>query len=50
MLEDFTMPTNGSMIGLVNYAQEPGSVELRELPVPEIGEDDVLLNVHSVGI
>jgi alcohol dehydrogenase/L-iditol 2-dehydrogenase len=50
MLEDFTMPTNRSMIGLVNYAKEPGSVELRELPVPEIGEDDVLLNVHSVGI
>jgi L-iditol 2-dehydrogenase len=44
------MPTNGSMIGLVNYAKEPGSVELRELPVPEIGEDDVLLSVHSVGI
>jgi alcohol dehydrogenase/L-iditol 2-dehydrogenase len=50
MLEDFTMPTNGSMIGLVNYAKEPGSVELRELPVPDIGEDDVLLSVHSVGI
>ena len=44
------MPTKGSMIGLVNYAKEPGSVELRELPVPEIGEDDVLLSVHSVGI
>jgi L-iditol 2-dehydrogenase len=44
------MPTNGSMIGLVNYAKEPGSVELRELPVPDIGEDDVLLSVHSVGI
>ncbi len=44
------MPTHGSMIGLVNYAKEPGSVELRELPVPVIGEDDVLLSVHAVGI
>jgi L-iditol 2-dehydrogenase len=44
------MPGNESMIGLVNYAKEPGSVELRELPVPEISEDDVLLSVHSVGI
>jgi alcohol dehydrogenase/L-iditol 2-dehydrogenase len=40
----------GGMIGLVNYAKEPGSVELRELPVPEIGEGDVLLKVQAVGI
>jgi alcohol dehydrogenase/L-iditol 2-dehydrogenase len=38
------------MIGLVNYAAEPGSVELREVPVPEIGEDDVLLSVSAVSI
>src|SRR6516165_9252606 len=38
------------MIGLVNYAKEPGSVELREIPVPHIGEDDVLLRVEAVGI
>lgn len=38
------------MIGLVNYAKEPGSVELREIPVPHIGEDDVLLKVQAVGI
>src|SRR5215469_12016391 len=38
------------MIGLVNYAKEPGSVELREIPVPQIGEDDVLLRVEAVGI
>lgn len=44
------MLTNGSMIGLVNYAKEPGSVELRELPIPEIGEEDVLMSVHSAGI
>lgn len=39
-----------SMVGLVNFAKEPGSVELRELPIPEIGEEDVLLSVDSVGI
>src|SRR5579863_8859941 len=38
------------MIGLVNYAKEPGSVELREIPVPEIGHEDVLLSVKAVGI
>jgi L-iditol 2-dehydrogenase len=44
------MPNQESMIGLVNYAREAESVELRELPVPEIGDDDVLLRVDSVGI
>jgi L-iditol 2-dehydrogenase len=38
------------MVGLVNYAIEPHSVELREIPVPEIGEDDVLFKVEAVGI
>ena len=38
------------MIGLVNYGKEPGSAELREIPVPQIGEDDVLLRVDAVGI
>jgi alcohol dehydrogenase/L-iditol 2-dehydrogenase len=38
------------MIGLVNYAKEPGSVEIRDIPVPQIGEDDVLLRVEAVGI
>jgi alcohol dehydrogenase/L-iditol 2-dehydrogenase len=38
------------MIGLVNYAKEPGSVELREIPVPQFGEEDVLLKVDAVGI
>ncbi len=38
------------MIGLVNFAPEPHSVELRELPQPEIGEEDVLLAVEAVGI
>lgn len=39
-----------SMIGLVNFARDPHSVELREVPVPEIGEEEVLLSVESVGI
>jgi L-iditol 2-dehydrogenase len=38
------------MIGLVNYSKDPHSVELRELPVPEIGEEDVLFHVRAVGI
>lgn len=38
------------MPALVNYSSEPRAVELREVPVPEIGEDDVLLAVESVSI
>ncbi len=38
------------MIGLVNYSSAPHSVELREIPRPEIGEDDILLAVEAVGI
>ncbi|HMF74947.1 MAG TPA: alcohol dehydrogenase catalytic domain-containing protein [Bryobacteraceae bacterium] len=39
-----------SMPGLVNYSREPLSVELREVPVPEIGERDVLLRVGAVSV
>jgi L-iditol 2-dehydrogenase len=39
-----------SMPALVNYAREPFSVELREMPVPEIGERDVLLRVGAVSV
>jgi threonine dehydrogenase-like Zn-dependent dehydrogenase len=38
------------MIGLVNYAKDAHSVELRELPVPEIGEEDVLFSVQAVAV
>ena len=38
------------MPALVNYGAEPGSVELREVPVPEFGDEDVLLEVRAVGI
>ena len=40
----------GRMTALVNYAREPLSVELREAPVPEIGERDVLLRVGAVSV
>lgn len=39
-----------TMEAVVNYGQEPESVELREVPIPDIGEEDVLLEVRAVGI
>ena len=38
------------MPAVVNYAPEPSSVEIREVPVPEIGDQDVLLAVQAVGV
>ncbi len=35
---------------VVNFAPEKGSVELREMALPTIGEDDVLLEVANVGV
>ena len=35
---------------VVNFAPEKGSVEVREIPTPEIGPDDVLLEVANVGV
>ena len=35
---------------VVNFAPEPHSVEIRELERPEIGDDDVLLEVAAVGV
>src|SRR4051812_38002190 len=35
---------------VVNYAPRKGSVELRELERPTIGEEDVLLEVANVGV
>lgn len=37
-------------IAVVNFAPEKGSVELREIDRPEIGEEDVLLEVSNVGV
>ncbi len=41
---------NSKMPAIVNYAADPHSVELREVPVPEIGDEDVLLAVQAVGV
>jgi len=41
---------SATMPALVNYGREPLSVELREVPVPEIGERDVLLRVGAVSV
>jgi alcohol dehydrogenase/L-iditol 2-dehydrogenase len=41
---------NGAMPGLVNFSREPFSVELRDVPVPEIGDTDVLLRVGAVSV
>ncbi|HET6569809.1 MAG TPA: zinc-binding dehydrogenase, partial [Rhodothermales bacterium] len=38
------------MPGVVNFAPQEGSVEVREVPVPEIGEEDVLVRVEAVGV
>ncbi len=37
-------------IAVVNYAPEKGSVEIREIPVPTIGDEEVLLEVANVGV
>jgi alcohol dehydrogenase/L-iditol 2-dehydrogenase len=37
-------------MAVVNYAPEADSVELQEIPVPEIGPDEVLLEVAAVGV
>lgn len=38
------------MRALVKYANDPGAVEIREVPVPEIGPDDILLETKAVGV
>ncbi len=38
------------MAAVVQYDLIPGSVEVRELPIPEIGEDEVLLRVGGVSV
>ncbi len=39
-----------SFAAVVNFAPEPGSVEIREMEKPAIGEEDVLLEVAAVGV
>lgn len=38
------------MTAVVNFAPERGSVEIREIPTPEIGPEDVLLEMANVGV
>jgi alcohol dehydrogenase/L-iditol 2-dehydrogenase len=40
----------GTMQAVVNYAPGKHAVELRELPVPSIGDEDVLVSVQAVGV
>lgn len=44
------MPTLTQQNAVVQYALKPMGVELREMPVPEIGENDVLLHVGAVSV
>lgn len=39
-----------TMPAVVNYGPEALSVELRDVPIPTIGEEDVLLEVRAVGV
>jgi len=39
-----------TMTAVVQYEMKKGCVELRDMPVPEIGENDVLLRVRGVGV
>ena len=38
------------MRALVKYGNKPGEVEIREVPVPKIGDDDILLETKAAGI
>lgn len=38
------------MKAVVKYAMEDGSTEIRDVPIPEIGPADVLVEVDSIGI
>jgi L-iditol 2-dehydrogenase len=44
------MKSDHKQPAVVNYAREKGSVEIREVSRPAIGDDDVLLEVASVGV
>ena len=44
------MKSRKGWTAVVNYSKEKDSVELREVPTPEIGEDDVLIEVANVGV
>ena len=39
-----------TQVALVNFANEPNAVELRDIPIPTLGSHDVLLEVAAVGV
>lgn len=41
---------SNKMTAVVNYGAEPHSVALQSIPLPTIGDDDVLLKVEAVGV
>ena len=43
------MPSEKSL-AVVNYAEQKGSVDIREITKPKIGDEDVLLEVVNVGV
>jgi len=44
------MTMSNSMAAVVQYDLKPGSVEVREMAIPEIGEEEVLLQVGAVSV
>lgn len=44
------MATGVKSAAVINYSSEKGSVEIREISKPDIGEEDVLLEVVNVGV
>ena len=44
------MSLPNKIVGVVNYSEVKGSVELREIELPKIGDNDVLLQVENVGV
>ncbi|MGH7870329.1 MAG: alcohol dehydrogenase catalytic domain-containing protein, partial [Candidatus Dormibacteraceae bacterium] len=43
--------SKGGMPGVVQFAMEPGAVELREVPLPRDPEDgEVILAIRAVGV
>lgn len=38
------------MLALVKYGTGPGETELKEVPVPEIGDEDLLIEIKAAGI
>lgn len=44
------MSSNQKSAAVINYSSKKGSVEIREMDKPEIGEGEVLLEVENVGV